>query len=178
MGRREVVAVKWLILTAVLIVGCGGEDESNGPWQFNVDTVTSDGTARQTSWLRSVGKEGPEGEPRTEAAILSFDCFRGNTSTTIMTDQALRQGSVDLRMTVDSAPPRTVPGFAGTTPTGGMVVLTITQDSMLGILSGHQRVLFEYADGAGSYKTTAEFPVTGVEKHRAPFLAACAKRGG
>jgi hypothetical protein len=178
MEGREAVAVKRLILTAILAAGCGGEDGSNGPWQFNVDTITSDGPARQTSWLRSVGKEGPEGEPRTEAAILSFDCFRGNTSTTIMTDQALRQGSVDVRMTVDSAQPGTVPGFAGTTPTGGMVVLTITQDSMLGILSGRQRVLFEYADGAGSYRTTAEFPVTGVEKHRGPFLAACAKRGG
>ena len=37
--------------------------------------------------------------------------------------------------------------------------------------------LIEYADGAGSYKTIAEFPVAGLEKYRGPFLAACAKIG-
>jgi hypothetical protein len=94
-----------------------------------------------------------------------------------MTDQALRQGSIDVRVSLDSAPPRRIKGFAGTTSTGGKVLLTIAQDSLLAWVSGHRHVTVRYADGAGSYKTTAEFPVGGVERHRAGFLAACGKRG-
>jgi hypothetical protein len=48
---------------------------------------------------------------------------------------------------------------------------------MLVLLSGHQRALIEYADGAGSSRTIAEFPVAGLEKYRGPFLAACARTG-
>jgi hypothetical protein len=165
------------MLSAILVVACGGREADSGAWQYKADSVgsESDGSAGHTSWLRAVGVEGPEGAPRTETVILSFDCFRGNTSSTIMTDQALRQGSVEIRLTVDADPPRDIPAFAGTTPTGGQVVLTISQDSVLGILNGHQRALFEYADGAGSSRTVAEFPVAGLEKYRAAFLAACAR---
>jgi hypothetical protein len=95
-----------------------------------------------------------------------------------MTDQALRQGSVEVQLKLDADPPRRIPGFAGTTPTGGQLVLTIPQDSVLALLSGHQRATVEYADGAGSSRTTAVFPVAGLEKHREPFLAACARRSG
>jgi hypothetical protein len=165
----------------MLVAACGGRDPGSGTgaWVFNVDTIRSqtDGSIRQTSWLRAVGKEGPEGAARADTVIFSFDCFRGNTSSTIMTGQALRQGSVDTRLKVDADPPRRIPGFAGTTASGGQVVLTIPQDSMLAILSGHQRALIEYADGAGSSRTIAEFPVAGLEGYRGPFLAACAKRG-
>jgi hypothetical protein len=160
-----------------LVAACGGRDASSaGAWRFNVDTIRSetDGSVRQTSWLRAVGKEGPEGAARTDAVLLSFDCFRDNTSSTIMTDQALRQGSVETRLKLDAEPPRRIPGFAGTTSSGGKVVLTILQDSMLGILSGHQRALIEYTDGAGSSRTIAEFTLAGLEKYRGPFLAACA----
>lgn len=168
------------VLVTLMMAACGDREAGLGArgWQFNVDTIRSevDGSARQTSWLRVVGKEGPEGAERTDGVILSFDCFRGNVSSTIMTDQPLRQGSVETRLKVDAEPPRRIPGFAGTTPSGGMVLLTILQDSMLAILSGHQRALVEYSDGAGSSRTVAEFPVADLEKHRAPFLAACAKR--
>jgi hypothetical protein len=170
------------ILSAIVFVAaCGGRDggSGTGAWQFNVDTIRSetDGSVRQTSWLRAVGAEGSEGAAQTDPVILSFDCFRGNTSSTIMTDQALRQGSVETRLKVDADPPRRIPGFAGTTASGGQVVLTISQDSMLALLSGHQRVTIEYADGAGSSRTIAVFPVAGLEQYREPFLAACAKRG-
>src|SRR5262249_9672338 len=94
-----------------------------------------------------------------------------------MTDQALRQGSTDVRVSVDSARPRTLKGFAGTTATGGKGLLTIAQGSLLAWLSGHRRGIVSYADGAGSYKTTAEFPIGGLDEQRAPFLAACAGRG-
>jgi hypothetical protein len=134
-------------------------------------------TARTTASLRTNGKEGAEGEAATHDVVLSFDCFGDNATVAIMTNQALRQGSTDVRLSVDSAPPRKIRGFAGTTTTGGKVLLTIGQDSLLGWLSGHRHAVVHYADGAGSYKTTAEFPVGGVEKHRAAFLAACAKRG-
>ena len=65
-------------------------------------------------------------------------------------------------------------GFAGTTSTGGKVLLTVPQDSLLTLLTGHRRAVLHYADGAGSYKTTAEFPIAGLEGHRTSFLAACA----
>jgi hypothetical protein len=165
----------------VVLAACSGRDGgSTDTWQFKVDTSRSEtgGTPRHTSWLRAVGKEGPSGEARTEAVILSFDCFPGNTSSTIMTEQALRQGSVETRLQVDGGPARRIPGFAGTTASSGQVVLTIPQDSMLALLSGHHQATIEYADGAGSSRTIAEFPVAGLEKYRAPFLAACAKRGG
>jgi hypothetical protein len=125
----------------------------------------------------TIGKERPEGAAGTKAVVLSFDCFRDNAISTIMTDQALRQGSVEIRLTVDAASPRHIPGFAGTTSSGGQVVLTIPQDSVLVLLSGHQRALIEYVDGAGSSRTIAEFPVAGLEKYRGRFLAACAKTG-
>ena len=169
-------------LSALVLLGaCGGRDAGSGTdaWQFKVDTTRSetDGSVHETASLRTIGKEHPEGAAGANAVILSFDCLGDNAISTIITDQALRQGSVQARLTVDADPPRRIPGFAGTTSSGGQVVLTIPQDSMLVLLSGHQRALIEYADGAGSYKTIAEFPVAGLEKHREPFLAACADIG-
>jgi hypothetical protein len=169
-------------LSAIMFVAaCGGRDAGSATdtWQFKVDTTRSeaDGSVRETSWLRTIGKERPEGAAGTNAVILSFDCLGDNAITTIITDQALRQGSVRIRLTVDADSPRRIPGFAGTTSSGGQVVLTIPQDSMLVLLSGHRRALIEYADGAGSSKTIAEFPVAGLERYRRPFLAVCAKIG-
>ena len=164
-----------------LVAACRGRDAGPGPgaWEFKVDTTRSetDGSVRETSRLRTTGKEGSPGSARTKAVILSFDCFGDNAISTIITDQPLRQGTVETRLTVDANSPRRIPGFAGTTSSGGQVVLRIPQDSMLVLLSGHQRALIEYSDGAGSYKTIAEFPVAGLEQHRGPFLAACAKTG-
>ena len=160
-----------LLSVIVLVAACKSRDAGSdaGAWQFKIDT--------KSSWLRTAGKEGPKGEAREKAVILSFDCFPDKSLTTIMTDQALRQGSVETRLTVDAGSPRRIPGFAGTTTSGGQVVLTISQNSMLGLLRGHQRALIEYADGAGSYKTIAEFSVAGLEKYRARFLATCPKAG-
>jgi hypothetical protein len=176
--RRKGLIRRAALSATVIVVACGG-DSASGPWQFNVDTVQSGaGAPRQTSWLRAIGKEGAvDDTARTDAVILSFDCFPGTASTTIMTDQALRQGSVETEVRADAEPPRRIPGFAGTTASGGQVVLTIPQDSMLSLLSGHQEVTIEYADGAGSSRTVALFPVAGLEQYREPFLAACAQRG-
>jgi hypothetical protein len=165
-----------------LVGGCGGGDHGSreGAWEFRADTTQSDreSATRSTTWLRAVGKEGPPGEPQTKPVILSFDCLPGRAISTIMTNQALRQGSAEVRLQLDAGPPRRLPGFAGTTPTGGQLVLTPPQDSVLGLLLGHQRATIEYSDGAGSSKTTAVFSLAGLEKYRAPFLAACARRGG
>ena len=165
-------------LTALVLAACGRRD-TGGDWTMRVDTVRSGAApgTRQTASLRTSGKEGPEGETPTHAVVLSFDCFGDNTTVAIMTEQALRQGSTKVRLSVDSAPPRTIEGFAGTTSTGGKVLLTVAQDSLLAWLNGHRRAIVSYADGAGSYKTTAEFPLRGLEQHRTPFLAACASRG-
>ena len=166
-----------LALSGLLLAACGGRD-TGGDWTIRVDTVrasTEPGT-RTTASLRTNGKEGPEGEAPTHDVVLSFDCFGDNTTVAIMTDQALRQGSTVVRLSVDSAPPRKIKGFAGTTSTGGKVLLTISQDSLLAWLTRHRRAIVNYADGAGSYKTTAEFPIGGLERHRASFVAACAKR--
>ena len=168
-----------LLLAGPLLASCGGRD-SSGDWTMRVDTVRAGAEAgtRTTTSLRTNGKEGPEGAAPTHDVVLSLDCFGDNTTVAIMTDQALRQGSTDVRVSVDSAPPRKIEGFAGTTTTGGKVLLTIAQDSLLTLLNGHRRATVSYADGAGSYKTTAEFPIRGVQQHRASFLAACAGRGG
>lgn len=147
---------------------------------MRVDTVRTGGErgTRTAVSLRANGKEGPEGEAPTHDVVLSFDCFGDNATVAIMSNQALRQGSTAVGASVDSAPARTIKGFAGTTSTGGKVLLTIAQDSLLAWLSGHRRAVVRYADGAGSSKTTAEFPIAGLEGHRAAFLAACAERGG
>ena len=164
-----VAAGKACLLSAVLLVAaCGREGGSSaGNWEFKADT------ASKTSSLRAVGKEGPKDGAKTKEVILSFDCLPGQRSITIMTDQALRQGSTDARLQVDASRPRRIPGFAGTTSTSGQVVLTISQDSILTLLTGHQRATFEYADGAGSSHTIAEFPIAGLEKYRDPFLGTC-----
>lgn len=163
------------IAAAVLGAACGGRDAGAGDWQFHVDTLGPEagGGTRQISWLRVSGQEGSPGAERSRAVILSFDCFKGNASSTIMTDQALRQGTAEIELRLDSAAPRRIPAFAGTTPTGGKVVLTMALDSVLALLGGHQQARIEYADGAGSSRTLATFPVAGLERHRASFLATC-----
>jgi hypothetical protein len=155
---------------AVTLGGCGGDDAA-GAWEFKVDS------AQQSSWLRVVGQEQSEGAARPKAVILSFDCLPDLARSTIMTDQALRQGTAEARLTVDSGTPSRLEAFAGTTPTGGQVVLTMDQDSLLALLQGRQRAVIEYADGAGSSKTRAEFPLAGLETYRDSFTAACPKRG-
>jgi hypothetical protein len=169
-GLRPAIALAGLLLLAA----CGGR-EAAGDWTMRVDTAHAGGNAgtKVTASLRTDGKEGPDGEAPTHPVVLSFDCFGDNATVAIMTDQALRQGSTDARLSVDSAPPRTLKGFAGTTSTGGKVLLTIAQDSLFALLSGHRRAVVRYADGAGSSKATAEFPLAGLERHRASFLAAC-----
>ena len=158
---------------AALLAACGGRD-AGGDWTMRVDSARTG--ARVTASLRADGKEGPDGEAPSHPVVLSLDCFGDNATVAIMTDQALRQGSTDLRISVDSAPPRQLKGFAGTTSTGGKVLLSISQESALALLRGHRHATVRYADGAGSYKTTAEFPIAGLERHQAAFLAACGKR--
>ncbi|MGN6390708.1 MAG: hypothetical protein ACTHM9_00475 [Gemmatimonadales bacterium] len=166
-------------LAALALAACGNRD-TGSDWTMRVDTVRTGlpRGARTTASLRSSGKEGPEGEAPSHPVVLSLDCFGDNATVAIMTDQALRQGSTDVRMSVDSAPVRTIEGFAGTTSTGGKVLLKISQESLLARLSGHRRVAVHYADGAGSYKTAAVFPIGGLERQRAAFLSACGKRAG
>ena len=127
-------------LTVLLLAACGGRDKT-GDWTMRVDTMPAGAASgtRVTAWLRTDGKEGPDGEAPTKPVVLSLDCFGENTTVAIMTDQALRQGSTDVRVSVDSAKPRTIKGFAGTTETGGKVLLTIAQDSLLAWLDGHRR---------------------------------------
>jgi hypothetical protein len=144
-----------------------------------MDTTQSgtDSSRAETSSLRVIGQERPEGAAETKPAVLSFDCFPDNALSTILTDQALRQGTAEARLTLDAGKPRRILGFAGTTPSGGQLVLTIPQDSMLALLSRHQHVSIEYVDGAGSSKTVAEFALAGLEKYRSEFRAACATAG-
>jgi hypothetical protein len=162
-----------------IVAACTGKDRAGGEgeWELGADSVRSDGEAgvRAVPRLRVVGKEGPQGAPQTKAVVLSFDCLPGHPISTIMTNQSLRQGSVDLKLTLDTGPAHELPGFAGTTPSGGQLVFTIPQDSMLALLRGHQRATIEYSDGAGSSKSTAVFSVAGLEKYRAQFQASCAR---
>lgn len=160
-------------LLVLLIFACGGADDPDaGAWEFKVDS------ARSAAWLRVVGREGPEGKPRTEAVLLSFDCLPDDAPSTVMTEQSLRQGSTEVRLTLDGGAPRELEAFAGTTPSGGQVVLRVAQDSLLELLRGHRTALLSYEDGAGSSKTSAEFPLEGMETYRGRFLEACGRRPG
>lgn len=171
-----------MVSILALLGACAGGSEraGGGVWDFKVDTAgaRAGADAGRTAWLRAAGKEGAEGEPQTNEVILSLDCRADHTGATILTGQALRQGTVEVELALDAEPPRSIPGFAGTTPTGGQLVLTIPLDSVLALLGGHQRLSIDYADGAGSSRTTAVFTIAGVETYREPFLAACAGRGG
>ena len=162
-------------LVGLILAACGGRD-TGGDWTMRVDTSRAGGGTQVTASLRADGKEGAEGQAPTRPVVLSFDCFGDNATVAIMTDQALRQGSTEVRMSLDSARPRTLKAFAGTTTTGGKVLLTMAQDSLLALLNGHRHATVSYADGAGSNKTTAEFPIAGLQRHQASFLAACGKR--
>ena len=168
MRRRALVAT---VAALAALGGCAsGSNKGEGPWEFQVD---SGGGAPTAAWLRSVGQEGPPGDSLTRSAMLSLDCRADHVGVTILTEQALRQGSTEVGLTLDAGRPRKLPAFAGTTPTGGQVALTAPLDSVLDLLSGHQQATIEYADGAGSSRTTAVFPVAGLEALRGRFLAAC-----
>lgn len=156
------------VVAALAVLGACGGGGSEGPWEFHPGSGPA-----AASWLRSVGKEGPRGEPQTVSAILSLDCRPDHRGATILTQQALRQGSTEVAVALDGREPRPIPGFAGTTASGGQVVLTVPLDSVLDLLSGHRQATVEYADGAGSSRTTAVFPLQGLETYRDRFLAAC-----
>ena len=172
--RRHIPAVMFLVALATL-AACGDRRRAEGPWELKVDSSTG---ARPAASLRSVGQEGPTGEPPKAPAVLSLDCRADHTGATILTRQSLRQGSVEAELTLDAAKPRRVSGFAGTTGTSGQLVLTISLDSILALLAGHQQATVSYEDGAGSSKTTAVFPLGGLEARRAEFVAACDRSGG
>ena len=164
-----------MTLAAVALTACGGRGKTEGPWEFKIDSSTG---AKPAPSLRSVGQEGPRGEPQKKPVVLSLDCRADHTGATILTQQSLRQGSVEAELTLDTDKPRRIPGFAGTTGSSGQLVLTISLDSVLALLAGHQRATVDYEDGAGSSKTTAAFPVAGLDARRAEFLAACDRSGG
>ena len=157
-----------------ILVACGDRGRNAGAWELKIDSSA----ARPAASLRSVGQEGRRGEPPKSSSVLSLDCRADHTGATILTGQSLRQGSVDVEMSLDTERPRRIPGFAGTTESGGQLVLTISLDSTLALLAGHQRATVDYEDGAGSSRTTAVFPIAGLESRRAELIAACDRSGG
>jgi hypothetical protein len=162
-------------LAAVALLAACGDRGSPGPWKFQVDSAAG---ARPAASLRSTGKEGPRGKPQTAAAVLSLDCRADHTGATILTEQPLRQGSTEAEMTLDAGPARRISGFAGTAGATGQLVLTVSLDSVLALLAGHQQATVNYEDGAGSSKTTAVFPIAGLDAQQAEFVAACDRSGG
>ena len=112
-----------ILVALATLAACGDRGGAEGPWEFKVDSSAG---ARPAASLRSVGQEGPRGEPQKTSVVLSLDCRADHTGATILTPQSLRQGE----------------------------------------------------DGAGSSKTTAVFPVAGLEARRAEFIAACDRSGG
>jgi len=164
-----------LVLTLAALAACNHDGKTAGPWAFKVDSTAA---AKPAASLRSVGQEGPRGEPQKNPVVLSLDCRSDHTGATILTQQSLRQGSVDAELTLDADKARRIPGFAGTAGNSGQLVVTIALDSVLALLAGHQRATIEYEDGAGSSKTTAVFPIAGLEARRAEFTAACDRSGG
>ena len=173
MRHQALIAVMISALTT--LTACADRGKAEGPWEFKVDSSAG---ARPAASLRSVGTEGPRGEPQKNPVVLSLDCRADHTGATILTQQSLRQGTVEAELTLDAAKARRIPGFAGTAGTSGQLVLTISLDSVLALLSGHQQATVDYEDGAGSSRTTAVFPIAGLETRRAEFVAACDRSGG
>jgi len=163
-----------IIAGLALLAACGGRG-THGPWEFRVDSTAG---ARPAAWLRSTGKEGPRGKPPTAGVVLSLDCRADHTGATILTQQPLRQGSVEVEVSLDGGPARRLPGFAGTTGSTGQLVLTVPLDSVLALLAGHREASVNYEDGAGSSRTTAVFPIAGLEAQRAELIVACDRLGG
>ena len=173
--HREAATLMTLAALAVL-AACGDRgSKAAGSWEFKIDSSVG---AHPAAYLRSVGQEGPSGEPQKNPVVLSLDCRADHTGATILTQQPLRQGSTEIEMTLDAAAAQRIPGFAGTTGTTGQLVLTVSLDSVLALLAGHRRATVGYEDGAGSSKTTAVFPIDGLEAGRAEFIAACDRSGG
>src|SRR5262245_41142643 len=167
--------LRCVALAALALLAACGDGQAQGPGAFKVYRATG---GHPAAWLRSEGQEGPRGEPRKAPVVLSLDCRADHTGATILTQQSLRQGSVSAELTLDSDKARKIPGFAGTTGTSGQLVLTISLDSALALLAGHRQATLDYEDGAGSSKTTAVFPIAGLEAHGAEFVAACDRSGG
>jgi hypothetical protein len=163
------------LLAALATLAACGDRKAEGPWEFKIDSAAG---ARPAAWLRSAGKEGPRGEPQKNPVVLSLDCRADHTGATIITRQSLRQGSVDVELALDAEKAHRIPGFAGTAGTSGQLVLTVSLDSVLALLAGHQQATVSYEDGAGSSKTTATFPTAGLEARRVEFIAACDRSGG
>src|SRR3954454_22234223 len=163
------------VVMLAALAACGDRGRAQGPWEFKIDSAAG---ARPAASLRSVGTEGLRGEPRKNAVVLSLDCRTDHTGATILTQQSLRQGSVDAELRLDGGPPRRVPGLAAATGTSGQLLLTVSLDSLLALLAGHQQATVDYEDGAGSSRTTAVFPVAGLEARRTEFIAACDRSGG
>ena len=170
-------AYRWLGC-ALLASGCGGCEADSGRypegWTFSVDTLRSemDADVRVTTSLAVIGREGPEGAPRTRPAVLRLFCERGAVGVTISTDQHLPDKLIKSRIKLDSLPPYTVEGFAGY----GMVSVGSPPGPFLDSLRGHDRLLIEYTDGTGGARTISEFAIAGADSYRVSFLKACAER--
>ncbi len=166
-------------LALLFVAACNpGTDDADIPWDLTVDTIRSDmdGSVRLRTALMGFGKEGPEGFPRTETAILRFNCDRGRTLASLLTDQTLNPGPIGVRLKLDTLPPRILSGWAGSPSRDPLILFTDDFDTLFSSLSGRQRVLLEYSTTNGSSKTIAEFATAGISPLHAPFLEACAKR--
>src|SRR3954453_15640203 len=109
------------VVMLAALAACGDRGRAQGPWEFKIDSAAG---ARPAASLRSVGTEGPRGEPEKNAVVLSLDCRADHTGATILTRQSLRQGSVEAELKLDKGPARRVPGFPGPKGTSRPLVLT------------------------------------------------------
>ena len=91
-------ATRATILAALAtLAACGDRGPAGGPWELKADSAG----AHPAAWLRTVGQEGPRGEPPKASVVLSLDCRADHTGATIITQQSLRQGSVETEITLD-----------------------------------------------------------------------------
>jgi hypothetical protein len=175
MNLKHPLMVAWAVLA-----GCdrGSHTPEHRGWYYTVDTVRSemDGQVKYTSTLQVFGDEGAEGAPRDKVASLVFDCRAGVTpSASLLTDDPLDQGEAEVRIRLDSLPAVSWRGFSGSYNKGGLVLLGEMR-TFLDTLSGHQRVLVEYAGANRVGKTIAEFRVAGLDTLRTRFVESCGKR--
>ena len=64
------------VMMLAALAACSDRGKPEGPWEFKVDSSAS---AEPAASLRSVGTEGPRGEPQKNPVVLSLDCRADHT---------------------------------------------------------------------------------------------------
>ena len=88
-----------MLAALAILAACGDRgSRAESHWEFKADSGPG---AHPAAWLRTVGKEGPRGEPQKASVVLSLDCRADHTGA-----NHLASGSLAGRSTAGTLIPR------------------------------------------------------------------------